>query len=199
MQIFRSRIAVSLAALAACSVVSSPVLAHGRDHWRPYRHYHGGGIGTGGLLAGLLVIGGAAAIATKVSQDNADRRGAEPAPYRYPEGAETDRDAEYDQVPPDEGGAAYPGGPVQGDELDDRQNDAREQFEPAAGSIGAAVDVCETELERGDRRIESVGSARRIGDRYSVEGRLQDGRPFACSVDDSGHVRSMAVDGHGMI
>lgn len=185
MKMFRSRTAVSLAALAVFSVTATPVLAHGRGDWRGgHRHYRGGGIDGGDLLAGLLVVGGVAAIATAVSKDKADKRDAQPEPYRYPDGGQSDDDAGY-------GAPAYPGGPVAGGDY---------AGEPAgAGSLGGAVDACTAELERGDKHVGSVGSARRMGERYSVEGRLQDGRPFACSVDDGGHIRSVAVDGHGMI
>lgn len=199
MQMFRSRVAVSLAALAALSVTATPALAHGRDGWRPHRHYRGGGISGGGLLAGLLVVGGVAALASNIGKNGGDERDVEPAPYRYPDGGqnEAEGDAEYDHVPSDNGGAAYPGVPVADGENEDAQDYAGSA--PASGSLGAAVDACEAELENGDKRVESVGSVRRIGERYSVEGLLEDGRPFACSVDETGHVRSVAVDGQGMI
>ncbi|AOR76891.1 hypothetical protein [Novosphingobium resinovorum] len=192
MKMLRSRAAVSLAALAVLCVTATPVLAHGRDEWRGHRHYRGGGIDGGDLLAGLLVVGGVAAIASAVSKNSADKRGGEHAPYRYPGGPEAGDDADYGAPPADNGDTApYPGGPVSGRDYSD---------EPAgAGSLGGAVDACSAELERGDKRVESVDSVRRMGERYSVEGRLQDGRPFACSVDGSGHIRSVAVDGHGMI
>lgn len=205
MTMFRSRTAVALAALAVFSVTATPVMAHGRGDWgrgdwRGHRHYRGGGIDGGDLLAGLLVVGGVAAIASAVSKDKASTRDDEPEPYRYPggpagaEGAghDADDDAGYGTPPADGPGVAqYPGGPVAGRDYAD---------EPAGGgSLGSAVDACSAELERGDKRVDSVDSVRRMGERYSVEGRLQDGRPFACSVDDTGHIRSVAVDGHGMI
>lgn len=192
MQTFRSRAAASLAVLAVFSIAATPVLARGHDDWRRHRHYRGGGgIDGGDVLAGLLVIGGVAAIASAVSKSKADKRDDEPAPYRYPGGpaAQGEDDAGYGDAPdapgsgvPGEGDVgSYPGGPA------------------AQGSLGSAVDACSAELERGDKRVDSVESVRRMGERYSVEGRLQDGRPFACSVDETGHVRSMAVDGQGMI
>ncbi|MEE4450695.1 hypothetical protein [Novosphingobium resinovorum] len=185
MQIFRSRVAVSLAALAVFSVSASPVLARGRDDWRPHRHYRGGGISGGDLLAGLLVVGGIAAIASAASKNSSDDRASgqadEPEPYRYPGGPEAGGDAGYGDAPAGEGPASYPGGPA------------------VQGSFGAAVDACSAELERGGKAVDSVDSVRRMGERYSVDGRLQDGRPYACSVDETGHIRSVAVDGHGMI
>lgn len=200
MKMLRSRAAVSLAALAAFAATATPVVAHGRGDWRGdwrgHRHYRGGGIDGGDLLAGLLVVGGVAAIASAVSKDNADRRAAEPAPYRYPGGPAagevSDDDAGYDPPPPADGRstAPYPGGPVGGE---DHGADAA-----IGGSLGMAVDACEAELERGGNRVDAINAVRRMGERYSVEGRLQDGRPFACSIDGEGHIRSVAVDGRGM-
>ncbi|PNU01978.1 hypothetical protein [Novosphingobium guangzhouense] len=197
MKMLRSRTAVSLAAIAAFAVTATPVMAHGpRGDWRGHRHYRGGGIDGGDLLAGLLVVGGVAAIASAVSKDRADSRDAEPAPYRYPGGPQADDhgddDAGYDPQPSDDdrGMAPYPGGPVSGQ---DRVDNAG-----MGGSIGMAVDACEAELERAGNRVDAINGARRMGERYSVEGRLQDGRPFACSVDGEGHIRSVAVDGRGM-
>lgn len=192
MQIFRSRAASAFASLAALSVTATPVLAHGRDDWHRHRHYRGGGISGGDLLAGLLVVGGVAAIATAVSKDNADKRQDTPEPYRYPGGSQSNEEADYGApVRGDDAMPAYPGGPLPG--RDDAADAGRE------GSLGEAVDACEAELERADKRVDAVSSVQRMGARVSVEGRLQDGRPFACSVDDTGHIRSVAVDGHGMI
>jgi hypothetical protein len=68
-----------------------------------------------------------------------------------------------------------------------------------AGSFDSAVNACSNELERGERRIGSVDNVRRMGERYSVEGQLEDGRGYACSVDEQGQIRSVAVDGRGLI
>jgi hypothetical protein len=183
MKIFRSRAAASLAALAIVTMSATPVLARGHDDWGRYRHHRGGGVDGGSLLAGLLVGGAAVAIATSASKNASDSRADEPAPYRYPGGPETG-EAGYGDEPTgaDEGSRDYPQGSGVGQ-----------------GSFDGAVDACSAELDRGDKRIDSVENVRRMGDRYSVEGRLQGGAPFACSVDETGHIRSVAVDGHAMI
>ncbi|HUD28526.1 MAG TPA: hypothetical protein VMQ93_06615 [Novosphingobium sp.] len=177
---------MTLAALAALSLTATPSLARDRygDWNRHHRHRGGDGIDAGSLLAGLLVGGAAVAIATsagkKSSDGRGDDRGDEPAPYRYPGG-------------PVAGDQGYGDAPVADDRpLHDVPGDVGQ------GSFGAAVDACSAELERGSQRIDSVDGVRRMGERYSVEGRLQDGRPYACSVDDTGHIRSVAVDGHAM-
>jgi hypothetical protein len=200
MTIFRSRAATSLAVLAALSLTATPALARpdrGPRHW--HGHHRGNGISGGDVLAGLLVVGGAAAIATAVSNSNNKSETTTqasvdgPAPYSYP-------DDGADSEPADQGGAAYPGGPV-GDEARDAEHDGGDDRDQASnsGSLGQAVDACEAELERGDKRVEAIDSARRIGERYAVEGKLEGGSAFACSVDDTGHIRSVAVDGRAMV
>lgn len=192
MQIFRSRVASSLAVLAVLTMTATPALAHGRGDWGRHRHYRGNGISGGDLLAGLLVIGGVAAIASAASkksdEQQRDRSSYPGGPDDYDRDYERSADSDQgygDEPPPsssDYGSRDYPGGPA-----------------GAQGSFDGAVDACSAELERGSNRIDSVDGVRRMGDRYSVEGRLGDGRGYACSVDDTGHIRSVAVDGHAMI
>ncbi|MCT2400136.1 hypothetical protein [Novosphingobium mangrovi (ex Huang et al. 2023)] len=180
MKIFRSRTAASLAALAALSMTATPVFARGYDRGYPRHHHHRGGIDGGDVLAGLLIVGGIAAIASAASKSN--REPVREDRYAYPGGPAYDESG-YVEVPPVRGyaGSDYPGGPV------------------AAGGFDGAVDACTGEIEGGDRRIGSVDNVRRMGERYSVEGQLEDGRGYACSVDESGRVRSVAVDGRAMI
>jgi len=183
MRVFRSRGAAALAIIATLSLSASPASARDRHDWGRH-HRHRGGIDAGSLLAGLLVGGAAVAIATSANRNsNTDRAGTpddEPAPYRYP-GGPADGEAGYGD-PPDDAG------------LGDREPAAVSQ-----GRFGEAVDACSAELERGGKRIASVDGVRRMGERYSVEGRLEDGPGYACSVDDAGHIRSVAVDGRAMI
>lgn len=192
MQIFRSRTAASLAALAMVSMTATPVFARGYNDWGRHRHHRGGGVDGGSLLAGLLVGGAAVAIATSAnSKKSADTRSDEPAPYRYP-GGPVAGDPGYGDEPagPDYGSRDYP---------DD--SGAAQRLGPGAGpgDFDAAVDACSAELEQGGKRVDSVENVRRMGERYSVEGRLEGGSPYACSVDDTGHIRSVAVDGRAMI
>lgn len=200
MKIFHSRAAASLAAIAVLSMTATPVLAHGPDRW--HRHHRGGGIDGSDLLTGLLLVGGAAVIASAVTAKTAKPPADDSQPYHYP-GNSSEGEGQYGDAPADapydgaedRGTAAYPGGPVDGDVRDDASRDVG----AGSGSFGAAVDACSAELERGQKHVDSVDSVRRMGARYSVEGKLEDGRPYACSVDDGGHIRSVAVDGHGMI
>jgi hypothetical protein len=186
MKIARSRIAASLAAIAVLSISATPAFAHGRGAWHGHHRHGRGGIDGGDLLAGLLVIGGIAVIADAASKAN-DRRSDDRADY--PGGPDGDFPSEGDYAGerdgPDFGQGDYSGGPG-----------------AVAGSqqgFDGAVDACSVELDRSDRRISSVDNVRRMGGRYSVEGRLDDGRGYACSVDDTGQIRSVAVDGRALI
>ena len=220
MRFLRSRTSTLLAASAALAMSATPALAHGG--WGPPRHHHHrGGSGAGDLLAGLLVIGGIAAIASAAS-NSSSRQAERDAPY------EPDRDAQYgaDYSGADGGDAyrgsarpAYPGGPVAGDDEgyagEDYPEDSSAAYAGSRGrdgsdrrygagsasaSFGMAVDTCSEEIERsGERRIGSLGEVTSQNGRVAVSGRLTDGRGFACSIDDTGRVRSVAVDGHAMI
>lgn len=170
-----SRAAASIAALAALSMTATPVLAHGYGHWR-HHHRHGEG---SDLLAGLLIVGGIAAIANAAAKSSAEKEAEKP--YRYPdspEPAEPD-DSGYREAP--EESSDYPEG-------------AR-----AGGGFDEAVDRCAQEIERGERSIDTIDNVARAGDRYTVEGRLADGRGYSCSVSEDGSVPSVDVDGQAMI
>lgn len=168
MTIFRSRAAAALAAAAALSLTATPAFARG------WRHHHDG-VDAGDVFAGLLIVGGIAAIAAAASKSNRER---EDARYRdYPDY----RDDGYRDVPPqryDERG---------GDDYRDRSSGA---WRSGVG-VDAAVDACAGEIEQGRTRIDSVETVNREGDGWRVSGRA-DGRDFSCSVDGSGRVRSVA-------
>ncbi|MCJ2180367.1 hypothetical protein [Novosphingobium album (ex Hu et al. 2023)] len=177
MTILRSRTAASLAALAALAMTASPAFARGYGGWH-HRHHHDG-IDGGDLLAGLLIGGAVVAIASAASKSSKDAVREEPARYPYDPADEQG----YTEVPPMSG-----------------YNDQDYAATPRIGSsFDSAVDACSSEIERGDRRIGSVDNVRRMGERFSVEGHLEDGRGYACSVDDNGQIRSVALDGRAMI
>ncbi|WP_374411377.1 hypothetical protein [Novosphingobium colocasiae] len=180
MTMLRSRLAVALTATAAFAMTATPALARGHGGWHGgYGHghrHHGGGIDGGDLLAGLLIVGGVAAIATAASNSARDR---DRNDARDRDGGRYEDDS-----------AGYDRG------RDDAPVGARDQ---ASGHFDDAVGVCADEIEKGDRQVDTVDTVTRSADRYSVSGRLTDGRGFACSIDDSGQVRSVAVDGHGVI
>ena len=188
MKMLRSRAAASMVALAAFSMSATPIFAHGYGGWGRHHHRHGDGIDGGDVLAGLLIIGGIAAIASAASKSAKDDDAKER--YRYPGGPDYSRpeDRDYSETPDRDDDKAAP------DYGSDHPGGAT-----TTGGFDDAVNNCADELERGERRIGSVDNVGRAGDRYSVEGRLEDGRGFACSVDRDGQVRSVAVDGQAVI
>ncbi|WP_240339122.1 hypothetical protein [Novosphingobium sp. BW1] len=196
MNILRSRTSASLAALAATVMTVSPAMAHGWGRYPgpPRHHHHHRGGGGGGLLAGLLIGGGFVAIASAASKSNQPERVARPRDAY--EDDDYGRDYERGDDRP-----AYPGGPVVGDPgYAAPYEDDRLREEVGASGFGMAVDTCTDEVEGGSRySVRSVDKVDRMNGRVAVEGRLKDGRGFACSIDGDGRVRSVAVDGRAMI
>ncbi|MBT0666897.1 hypothetical protein HT136_00750 [Novosphingobium profundi] len=195
MKILHSRTCGALAVLAATTLTVSPAMAHGWGGYPPPpRHHHHGG-GGGDLLAGLLIGGGLVAIASAASKSNSRDE-----PVNVDPGEDHESSAYVES-----GRAAYPGGPVAGEAGYAAPYDEERRYEDTRGpsgsaGFGAAVDTCTAEIEdSANYDVRTVDKVDRLNGRIAVEGRLADGRGFACSVDETGRVRSVAVDGHAMI
>lgn len=118
------------------------------------RHHHGNGIDTGDVLAGVLILGGIAAIASAASQNNRDQREPRDEPYR--------------------------------------QNDnSGPRFE--SQGLDRAADMCLREVER-DNRVARVEGVERTGDGWRVEGTLDGGRNFSCTIDNNGRIGTVDLD-----
>jgi hypothetical protein len=166
-----SRAAAVLASLAAFSMTASPVMA--RD-WGWGHHRHRDRIDAGDVLAGILIIGGIAAIASAASKNNKNRR--TERDYRYPDDNYPQRDDRGDYG--------------KDDRPEWREGSARE----GSGGIDSAINRCVDEVSRGSTRVEEVDSVNRDGDGWRVEGRTGDGGSFSCSIDRSGRIRQVSVD-----
>lgn len=174
---FVSGAAKALAAVAALTMTASPVMA--RD-WYGGRHWHKRDrIDTGDVLAGVLVIGGIAAIASAASSASKAKREAD---YRYPD-ARDNRD--YRGADDNRG---------YGEPRDDRYAPSGRSAE----ALNGAVDACVGEVERGSRQVDTVDNVSRTMDGYRVEGRIGNGRSFTCTVDGGGQIRSVSVDGQAI-
>jgi hypothetical protein len=201
MKLFTSVPALALASAAALSLTAAPAMA---------RHYHRDrGIDGGDVLAGILLIGGIAAIASAASNSGRDRDARD---YRYddrrypnspnPDARYEDRgypgerypqnrqhsDQDYRDWRDDQdrrGGYAAPSG-----EYPEGRADWR-----GAGDIDGAVNACVGEVERGNRRVDSVEAVNREPEGWRVDGRLRDGRTFSCTADGDGRIRRATVDG----
>ncbi|OCC22844.1 hypothetical protein MB02_15475 [Croceicoccus estronivorus] len=141
---------------------------YGRYPYYGRYHRHRGGVDAGDVLAGVLVLGGIAAIASAASNANKNRdyreRDYRTEDYRYRNDDYRDQDYNYRDSGPD--------GYASGRGLD------------------RAVDMCVAEIERGDR-VDSVEGVDRSASGWRVEGYLRDGRNFSCAIDSDGRVRGI--------
>lgn len=177
MTILRSRFA---AALAVASALSLATPATARD-WHRGR---GDGIDGGDIFAGLLVIGGIAAIAAAASKSKRDREAREDERYRDDYRPDDYRSEDYREPAPVQGYG------------DDRSAPADEAPPAAARSdygVDTAVDACVDEVERGDRVVQSIDGINREADGWRVGGRVSGGYGFSCVIGKDGRVKS--VDG----
>lgn len=158
------RTAAALSAAAILSMTASPAFARG---WGGHRH-HRDRIDAGDVIAGVLILGGIAAIASAAGKAKNERRDrGEPYPQPDPRYS---RDGARDDRPEWNDGRNYQGG------------------------LNGAVDRCVDEVERGNARVETVDSAMRDGDGWRVEGKAGGG-DFSCSIDRDGRIRNLRVDG----
>lgn len=183
MRKFRSRSAIALASAAMLSMIATPAMARG------WHHHHRDRVDAGDIFAGILIIGGIAAIASAAGRSDRERRERE---VRYPE-RRYPSDQDYrDYRDYRDGDGRY------GDDRDDRYGRPYGESNYASG-IDGAVDRCVSEVERDDRRVDTVDNVNREGDGWRVEGRLNNGRDFSCSVDVDGRIRRSTIDGRAVI
>ncbi len=169
-----SRFTAALAAAAALAMAASPAAAQGwgwgggyNDGWG--RH-HRDRVDAGDVIAGILIIGGIAAIASAASahkRDARNNRGNDRG--RYPGDNPEARAGRYG-------------------------NDNDQQWQQNGG-VDSAVSRCTSEVARGSDRNTSVESINRDGDGWRVQGRTGAGKVFTCSVDGTGQIRNVQVDG----
>lgn len=170
-----------LASVAVLSLATTPALARDRGWGGGWGGYHGrhhdDGISAGDVLAGVLIIGGIAAIASAASKSKKDREARERGDdeYRYPG---------QQSVPQAAGSTGY-------------GRDDRPEWREGTG-INSAVDRCLEEVERGSTKVEGVDSVNREADGWRVAGRTGSGQDFACTVDSDGRIRSVSIDGRAI-
>lgn len=199
MKIFRSRSAIALTAAAVLSMTASPAMARG------WKGHHRDRVDAGDIFAGILVIGGIAAIASAASKSSREKRAREQGypDARYPDRRYPDTrypnsrypDSRYPDARnyPDNRGA--PGG--YGRPGEDRPTG--ENRWGSAGSTDAAIDRCAAEVERSDRQVDTVDTVNRDGNGWRVEGQVRDGGNYSCTVDSDGSIRRVTVNGQAII
>lgn len=167
--------AVSPAPMAGHGWDAAGETAHNHRGWGGYRR-HRGGVDAGDVIAGVLILGGIAAIASAAGKAKRDRDG----DYRSPD----HRDRDYRA--PD-----YRSG--------DRPYDYRDGDDRRADRYGGdrgldrAVDMCVREVEKREQ-VDQVDSVDRTTDGWRVEGELRNGRDFACEVGGDGQIRDVDLD-----
>lgn len=134
----------------------------GRRGWRRGGWHRRRGIRGGDILAGVLILGGIAAVA---SAANNNRR------HRERDVVIVDRrDRDYDRRYRD-----Y-------DRRDDRRG-----YNASASGLDNAVDQCVRRIER-DVRVDTVDGVDRTGEGWIVTGALFNGEGFSCRIDNDGRV-----------
>jgi hypothetical protein len=159
-----SKFALVAAGAAALSLAATPAEARG---WHRYHHDHDG-ISAGDVIAGALIIGGIAAIASAASKSNRNRE-------------------RYDNPPPP------PAPRYRDDSYDYSVSPPASDYQ--TGGINDAVNICVDQVERGDARVASVDNASRRADGWRVSGQLSAGGGFNCWIDNDGRIRRVDFGG----
>lgn len=176
-------------ALAAAGLASAllPLAAEARPGWNGGGWNRGGwggrgwhrdrGIDGGDVLAGILIIGGIAAIASAASNANRNRERTIPRDNRP-----QDDDYRYrsDDLPRQDDWRSE--GRVQ-----DWQGSGQGSRSGVTSGIDGAVDSCVAEAQR-NGEVDEVFNAARNGSGYRVSGALRNGDGFTCDVNGQGGV-----------
>lgn len=139
------------------------------EYHRRYRRYRRNRIDGGDVLAGVLILGGIAAIAS--AANNSNERRAREERRRYEERRYDDR------------------------RYDDRRDDRRSNPRASDGSgLDNAVSLCLAEIEE-DVRVDTVDGASRNASGWTVTGTLFNGSGFACQIDNNGRISGVDYNG----
>ncbi|MBA4161055.1 MAG: hypothetical protein C0515_02995 [Novosphingobium sp.] len=175
----QSRFTAVLASAAALAMTATPAMAQGWGWGGGWGRHHRDRVDAGDVLTGILIIGGIAAIASAASNSSKrDRDRRRDDDRRYPdEQYRRDSNAGYGQ---------------------DNRPEWREREGTSSGvggGIDGAVNACIDEVARGSARVDGVDAVNREGKGWRVQGQTIKGGTFVCSVDGSGRVTEVSVDG----
>ena len=134
--------------------------------YRGYRRYRRNRIDAGDVVAGVLILGGIAAVASAASNNNRRDR------YRERERVRV-RERE-----------------------DNRRYDQRRTTRSTNSGSGLenAVSMCRNEIEQ-DVRVESVDGASRVAEGWVVSGTIFNGSSFTCQIDNNGRISNVDYSG----
>ena len=137
-----------------------------RRRYRGWRRYRRNRIDAGDVFAGVLILGGIAAIASAANNNERRRDRYEDRRYRYEDRRDRDR-------------------------YDDRR---RSNPRSSGSGIDSAVSQCLGEIER-DVRVDSVDNAIRGPSGWVVSGTLFNSSGFTCRIDNSGRISDIDYGG----
>ena len=165
---------------------------HGR-RYRGYRRYRRDRVDAGDVVAGVLILGTIAAVASAAANSR-DRDRYRDRDYDY----DYDRryDPRYDNRRYD---PRYDNRRYDNRRYDSRRYDDRRYGGRAEGSgLDNAVSQCLARIER-DVRVERVDDARRIASGWIVTGRLYDGEGFTCRIGNDGQISDVDYGDYGSL
>ncbi|WP_054108064.1 hypothetical protein [Novosphingobium sp. AAP83] len=171
-----AKVAIALAGMAT-AMLPLATEAQARPGWGGGRHWRGDrGIDGGDVLAGLLILGGIAAIASAASKSQ-NRNANRDQDYRDPDSRE-------------------PNAPYRDDAVQSGP-DARNDWRPNGGpggfapqvtrNMNDAVERCVDEASRSGE-VDEVFDAARNGDGYRIAGAFRSGDRFSCDISGQGGV-----------
>ncbi len=160
--------AAAAALAASFAMAATPAMARDWGGGWGGRYRHHDRIDGGDVLAGILIIGGIAAIASAASKASKQQRD-----YREPE-------PRYREDAPRYG-----------------SEDNRPEWREGTG-IDGAVNRCIDEVNRGRSRVGEVESVNRDAGGWRVSGSTTGNGNFSCSIDRDGRIRNVSVDGRAI-
>lgn len=163
------RIASAAALAASLPLAATPAMARGWSGGWGGHYRHSDRIDAGDVLAGILIIGGIAAVASAASK--AAKQRSESRDYRDPR--------------PRDDAPRY------------GADDDRPEWREGAG-IDNAVNRCIDEVNRGRTRVGEVESVNREASGWRIAGTTTANGAFSCTVDGDGRIRNVNVDGRAI-
>jgi hypothetical protein len=132
---------------------------------RRHRRRHRDGIDGGDILAGVLILGGIAAVASAVENSN-------------------DRNRDYRDYPPPPPPRGY------NDGYEYRGGD----YNSGSTGLDRAADICADAVERTIDPVGSIDSVRRGPNGWDVDGTLRDGSRFGCTIGNDGRITDVRAE-----
>ena len=165
------RVATTLALAATASLAATPAMARGWGGGWGGQYRHHDRVDGGDILAGILIIGGIAAIASAANK--ASKQRPDQGDYREPLPRQRDEAPRYGR------------------------DDDRPEWREGTG-IDGAINRCIDEVNRGKTRVGEVDSVNRDADGWRIAGTTTGNGNFSCMIDRDGRIRNVNIDGRAI-